>query len=125
VVWLAARVLMASLLTALAGAFQNWLYERFSAPDLYAAGHPVARAVWSAAFSFPFILTGLLILGLPTAFLLRRLRAEGGLLYAAAGAATGALFGAVIGFQTTHGFAVSVFYGCFCALSWWWLRPRA
>lgn len=92
---LASRVLTTTLLTAVLGAIENWGYERFFAPELYAAGPPFARATWLIAFSFPFILAGLLIIGLPTAFVLRRARLGSALSYAAVGAVTGALWGAM------------------------------
>ena len=121
---LATRVLATTFLTALAGAIENWGYERFFAPDLYAAGPPLVRAVGALAITFPFILVGLLILGLPAAYVLRRLRTETAISYAATGAVAGVLWGYLIGFQTTYGFGVSAFYGCTCARIWWWLRPR-
>jgi hypothetical protein len=122
---LAARVLIAALLTALVGAAENWFYERFFAPELYVTGDPVVRAAFAATLTFPFILAGLVIVGLPVAYLLRRIRAESGVVYAAAGAVSGLLVGAAIGFQTTYGFLVSAFYGCSCALFWWWARPKS
>ena len=122
---LVTRILTATLLTAFVGAIQNWFYERFFAPDLYSAGPPLWRAIGMIGLSLPFILMGLLVLGLPAAYLLRRARFESALSYAAAGATTGTVWGAVLGFQTTYGFVVSAFYGCSCALFWWMLRPRA
>lgn len=120
---LASRVLATSLLTAVLGTIENWGYERFFAPELYAAGPPFARATWLIALTLPFVLVGLLIVGLPTAFVLRRVRLESALIYAAVGAVTGALFGAIWS-QTGYGYAVSAFYGCACALIWWALRPK-
>ena len=123
---MARRAFAASLLTAVIGGVQNWLYERFFAPDLYATGPPLARAIWAIVFSFPFILAGLLLLGLPVAFLLRRARAENSLTYAVTGAAGGCLWSTLIGFDATnYGIALAAFYGCACALFWWWLRPKA
>jgi hypothetical protein len=58
---LAARVLIAALLTALVGAAENWFYERFFAPELYVTGDPVVRAAFAATLTFPFILAGLVI----------------------------------------------------------------
>lgn len=125
VILTASRTLTTTLLTACAGAIQNLFYERFFAPDLYSAGPPLLRAIWLFVFSLPFILVGLLLLGLPTAYLLHRARAESALSYGVAGAAMGALFGGFWGFHTLYGYAVSVFYGCSCALFWWMLRPKA
>jgi O-antigen/teichoic acid export membrane protein len=126
VILIASRTLTATLLTAFAGAIQNWFYERFFAPDLYSAGPPLSRAMWAVVFSFPFILLGLLLLGLPAAYLLHRGRVESALSYGVAGAAMGAIFGAFWGFHASaYGYAVSAFYGCSCALFWWMLRPKA
>jgi hypothetical protein len=109
----------------LVGALENWFYERFFAPELYAVGHPLARGVFLLAFSFPYILFGLVLLGLPIAYALMRARVENVLTYALTGGGAGALWGKVaLGAVTTYGIAISAFYGCFCALFWWWLRPR-
>ena len=121
---LVTRILTATLLTAFVGAIQNWFYERFFAPNLYSAGPPLWRAIGSVGLTLPFIFVGLLVLGLPAAYLLRRGRLESALSYAAAGTTTGTLWGYVLGFQTTYGYVVSAFYGCSCALFWWMLRPR-
>ncbi|HET9428293.1 MAG TPA: hypothetical protein VFO69_08035 [Allosphingosinicella sp.] len=75
--------------------------------------------------TFPFILVGLIVLGLPAAYLLRRGKLESALSYAAAGGLGGAIWGGILGFQTTYGSAVSAFYGVTCALFWWVLRSRA
>jgi hypothetical protein len=83
------------------------------------------RGLGVLTLTFPFILTGLILLGLPVAFTLMRVRGENALTYAVIGAGAGALFGkAVIGVATPYGIATSAFYGCTCALFWWWLRPR-
>lgn len=124
VVLLVTRALTATLLTAVVVVIGNFLYERFFAPDLYAAGPPLARAMWLLAWSSPFILAGLVTLGLPIAYLLHRARAENFLSYGIAGLLTGALWGYLIGAQTSQGLVVSSFYGCACALFWWFLRPR-
>lgn len=122
---LVTRALTATFLTAVVGAIENWFYERFFAPELYAAGNPIARGLFMLAISFPYILVGLILLGLPTAYVLSRARAENAFTYAFAGAAAGALWGKVaVGVLTTYGIAMSAFYGCVCALFWWWLRPR-
>lgn len=119
------RVLTATFLTALLGAIGNWLYERFLAPELYAVGHPLARGVGMFALSFPYILLGLILLGLPTAYILSKRRAENVFTYAFAGAVAGTLWGKVaLGSLTTAGIAISAAYGCLCALLWWGVRPR-
>ena len=125
VILLVTRILTATLLTALVGAVANWLYERFFAPDLYAAGPPLARAVEAVALTFPFVLAGLLVFGLPAAYLLRIGRLESAISYAAAGAVTGATWGATFDVVWPFGYAAFAFYGCTCALFWWLLRPRA
>lgn len=122
---LVSRLLTATLLTALIGAIENWFYERFSAPELYAAGPPLGRALFLAGMSIPFILAGLILLGLPAAYALRRTRAESAISYAVVGFILGALYGFVMGALTTNGYVVCGFYGCVCALFWWWLRPRS
>lgn len=125
VVLLVTRVLKVTFLTAVVGAIENWFYERFFAPELYAAGNPLARAVFTLAITFPYILVGLIVLGLPTAYALMRTRAENAATYALAGTAAGALWGNVAaGMLTTYGIGVSAFYGCLCALFWWRMRPR-
>ena len=126
VVLLVTRALTATFLTAVLGALGNWFYERFFAPDLYAVGDPLARGVFMVAVSFPYVLVGLILLGLPTAYLLSKARAENVFTYALAGAATGALWGKVaLGALTPYGIAILAVYGCVCALFWWWLRPRS
>ena len=126
VLLLVTRSLNTALLTALVGAIENWFFERFFAPNLYATGPPIARGVFALVWSFPFILVGLVVLGLPIAYSLARMRAESGLAYVLAGALAGTLWGAVaIGLVTTYGIGVSAFYGGVCALLWWWLRPRS
>lgn len=126
VVLLVTRALTATFLTALSGAIGNWLYERFLAPELYAVGHPLARGVFMLAVSFPYILVGLILLGLPTASILLKTRAENVFTYAVAGAGAGALWGKVaLGSLASNGIAISAAYGFVCALLWWRLRPRA
>jgi hypothetical protein len=121
---LVTRVLTATVLTALIGAIANGFYERFFAPDLYAAGPPLGRGLFRLTMTIPFILVGLILLGLPTAYALARKRAESAFAYALVGTGAGALLGKVaFGFLTTHGYAICAFYGCVCAVFWWWLRP--
>jgi len=124
VVLLLTRVLSATFFTALVGAIENWFYERFFAPDLYAAGPPLGRAMFTLGIAVPYILAGLIVLGLPAAYALRRMRAESALNYAAAGLVTGALWGFTTLSSNSYGIALAAFYGGVCALFWWWLRPR-
>jgi hypothetical protein len=121
---LVTRVLTATLLTALVIALENWLYELFFAPDLYAMGNPFARGVFLFAVSFPYILIGLIVLGLPTAYALGRFQVESVLTYGVAGLFTGALWGVMVLGSHSYGIANAASYGCVCALFWWWLRPR-
>jgi hypothetical protein len=123
-VLLVTRLLTATLLTSLIGAIGNWFYERFFAPDLYAAGPPLDRALWLTGMSIPFVFVGLLILGLPAAYLLRRGRAESAISYAIVGFILGALYGLVMGPLTTHGYIACGLYGGTCALFWWSWRPK-
>ena len=123
-VLLVTRLLTATLLTSLVGAIGNWFYERLFTPELYSAGPPLVRALWLAGMSFPFIFVGLLILGLPAAYLLRRGRAESAVSYALVGFILGAVYGFIMGPLTTYGYAVCGLYGGACALFWWWRRPR-
>jgi hypothetical protein len=117
-------MLAAALLTAIVGAIENWLYEFFFAPELYSAGPPLGRAAFVVAFSFPFVLGALLILGLPTAFVLRRAKIDSMFSYAIAGVILGACWGRLFGAVTPLGLTVTASYGCCCALLWYWLRPR-
>jgi hypothetical protein len=119
------RLLTASFLTALIGAIANWFFELFFAPDLYAAGPPFARGVFVLVVSFPFIITALILLGLPITYALGRFKAESAFVYALAGAASGAAWGALVfGSLTTYGQVACALQGVVCALVWWWLRPR-
>ena len=115
----------ATLLTSLVGAIGNWFYERLFATELYAVGPPLGRALVLAGMSFPFIFVGLLILGLPAAYLLRRGRAESTISYAIVGFILGGLYGFIMGPLTTYGYLVCGLYGGACALFWWWRRPRS
>ena len=122
-------VLTAALLTALVAAFANWINERIFAPELYAAGHPLARAVFVMVLTFPFILGGLLVLGIPAALCLWRFRVQNILTYALAGVVTGILWGVTVVamFRPTFGITphiVDATFGSVSMLFWWGLRPR-
>jgi len=121
---LVTRLLTATLCTALIGAIGNWFYERFFDPSLYAAGPPLGRAFVLAAISIPFIFVGLIILGLPAAYLLRRVQAESATSYGIMGFILGALYGFIAGPVTPLGYVVCGLYGGTCALLWWWRRPK-
>ena len=120
------RLFAATLLTSLVGAVANFIYELLLRPDLYAAGHPLPRAGFAFILFSPFILAGLIVLGLPTAYLLRRLNAENGMVYAATGVLTGELWGlAILELGTPEGAIMSGLLGGACALFWWWLRHKS
>lgn len=115
---------MAAALTAAAGALGNTFYEFFFDPEAYTAGPILARAAFAFAFPFPFILAGLLIVGTPTAFFLRRFHLDNLIVFGLAGALAGAAIGFVVAsglprLQTAFGV-----YGCVSALTYWALRQR-
>lgn len=120
-----ARILGASAFTALTAAVINGVYEALNTTP-YNAPPPLVRGLGAFIFALPYTMLGLLIFGLPCAFLLRKFRAETALTYAASGAVLGTawlffllrpLNAAAIGFGALS--------GCACALSWWFLRPRS
>ncbi|SEJ66422.1 hypothetical protein SAMN05428950_102457 [Sphingomonas sp. OV641] len=118
------QLLMAATLTAIAGALGNSFYEFFFDPEAFAAGPVFARAAFAIAFPFPFILAALLVVGTPTALLLRRLHLDNlivfGLVGAFAGVAIGlALASGLPGLQT-----VFSIYGCVSAVTYWALQQR-
>lgn len=121
--------LTAALLTALLAALVNWTYERSFAPALYAAGHPLARAVFVIVLTFPFILSGILILGIPAALVLRRLQIQNFLTFAIAGAVTGIVWGQTVValVRPTFGitpYIVDAIFGATSMMLFWWIRPR-
>lgn len=122
--WLAAsRPLAVLLITAFIVATENSLEERFFHPELYATGPWLGRWVFVFVVSIPLILSGLLFLGLPASYALRRLSAETASSYASAGLATGAIWGLIV----TDGDMADIFLtastGAICLLFWWLLRP--
>jgi hypothetical protein len=122
-------ILTAALMTALLAAIVNWGYERFLAPDLYAAGPPLARAIFVILLTVPFILGGLLILGIPAAWVLRRLHTQNIVTFAIAGAVTGIVWGqAVVALvRPTFGmtpYIVDAVFGATSMMLWWWMSPK-
>lgn len=120
----ARRLLAAAALTAAVGAVGNTFYEFFFDPQADATGPVLARAAFAFAFLFPYILAGLLVVGAPTAFILRRFRMDNLVVFGLAGALAGAAIGVIAasGFPRLQmTFAV---YGCVSAIAFWALRRR-
>lgn len=115
---------MAATLTAAAGAVGNTFYEFFFDAEAYAAESVLARAAFAFAFPFPFILAGLLVVGTPTALLLRRFRLDNFIVFGLAGA----FAGAAIGFAVASGLprlqTAFTAYGCVSAVTYWALQRR-
>jgi hypothetical protein len=123
---LAARLFLTTVATAASGAVANFFYERFFAPDLYAAGPPILRAAFALAITSPLILAGLIFLGLPLSFLLKRLGIENAISYAVTGALSGVAFGVILTqLHHTELLVTAASYGTTCALFWWWFRFKA
>lgn len=122
--FLLSRLLMAAALTAAVGALGNTFYELLFDPEGYTAGPVLARAAFAFAFPFPFILAGLLVVGTPTAFFLRRFHFDNLIVFGLAGA----LVGAAIGFVVVSGLprlqTVFGVYGCVSAVAYWALQQR-
>jgi len=129
VIFVARGILTATLMTAVVAAIVNWAYERFLAPDLYAAGPPLARAVFVVGLTVPFILGGLLIFGIPAAWVLRRLGSQNVLTFAIAGAVTGVVWGQTVvalvrpTFGTTP-YIVDGVFGATSMIFWWLISPK-
>jgi len=88
----AKHILLVVLLTASAGATWNTIYEYVFRKDLWNAGPPVGRWLFALVVASPIILAALLCIGLPTTWLLAKLRTEGPTQYAAVGALGGLAF---------------------------------
>ena len=123
---LATRLFLATVATATAGAIVNFFYELFFRPDLYAVGPPSARGAFVIVWTCPFILVGLIVLGLPASYLLKRLNLENSALYLLAGAISGIAYGVLL-FQLHHTewLVTAASFGAGAALFWWWFRPRS
>jgi hypothetical protein len=121
----ASRLLATAIITAFIGAFLNFFYRKFFDPEAYAAGPPVTRAIFSYALTIPFVLLALIIVGLPTSYLLRRLGLENWLIYALVGAALGVGFlYAVLSYLTPFGIGAGAIYGSICAIIWFALSRK-
>ena len=70
-------------------AWHNLFYELLFRPDLYAVGPPILRAAFAIVSTGPFILVGLIVLGLPVSYLLKRMNFENSASYALTGAIAG------------------------------------
>jgi hypothetical protein len=119
------RVVTVTILTAIAGAAYNSVYEFVFWPRLFALG-PLKRGAFVVAFTIPFILVGLIALGLPITLMLKRLGHEGFLLHAVAGVIAGWAYGLTLLYQ---GYAMPMqvmfaFFGAACGLLWRWTEPR-
>ena len=118
------QLLMAATLTAIAGALGNSFYEFFFGPEAYAAGPVLARAAFAFAFPFPFILAALLIVGTPTALLLRRLHLDNLIVFGLAGAFAGAAIGLALASGLPRLQTVFSIYGCVSAVTYWAVHKR-
>jgi hypothetical protein len=112
------------LLTAFVVAAENSIEERFFHSELYAAGPWLGRWVFVFVVSIPFILSGLLFLGLPASYALRRLGAESAPNYALAGLVTGAVWGLAVTDRDVSDVGTTAFFGAVCLLLWWLFRPN-
>jgi hypothetical protein len=128
---LAARgVLTAALFTAVVAAFANWIYELFFDPARYATGLPIARGLFVIVMTFPFILGGLVVLGIPTTWLLRRFHVANAFTFGLTGAVTGVLWGATVVALAVPTFGITAHvlnatFGVMSMLFWWWVSPKA
>ncbi len=119
------RLLATAAITAIIGTVLNFLYERFLDPEAYAAGPPLARALFAFVWTVPLIIVALILLGLPTSYLLRRLGWENWPTYSLVGAALGAGFlYALFPSLTPHGISLGAVYGSVCATIWFALRRK-
>ena len=119
-----ARVLGASALTALLAAVLNGIEEALNAAP-HNAPPALLRGLGAFIFALPYTIVGLLVLGLPSALLLRKFRAESALTYAAIGAVLGIVWlFLLLRPLNAATLAFGALSGCACALSWWVLRPK-
>lgn len=123
--WLtASRPLAVLLLTAFVVATANTLEERLLDPELYAVGSALGRWAFVFVVSIPFILSGLILLGLPASYVLRRFNAETGPNYAFAGFLGGAIWGLIVTDRDARDIVLAAFFGATCLLLWWLLNPK-
>lgn len=124
VLGVAARALGATLIAAAVGTILNVIQVRVAWGPVYA--QPILwRALGGFLFAIPYTLAGLLLLGLPAAFMLRRFRAETTWNYSLVGAALGATwFYLWVRSPDLASWGLGAVLGCVCALSWWKLQPN-
>jgi hypothetical protein len=137
----AKHILVVVLLTAFAGATLNTVYEYIFRKEFWSAGTPVARWAFAVAVASPFILAALLVIGLPTTWLLAKLRAEGPIQYATVGTLGGLAFWPAIvvpwswfddvtssplpdSIAPLPLIAVTALYGLACAVLWFLIARR-
>ncbi len=122
----ASRLLATATITALTGVVLIEFYEIFFFdPEYYNLGSHLTRAIFYCVVTIPFILTGLILLGLPTSYLLKRLKLESWLSYALVGAALGAgVPYALLSYLTPVGIGGAAVYGCLCAIVWFAMRRK-
>jgi hypothetical protein len=126
IIRLVARLISATLLTGLIGALANTVYERFFDLEAYDAGPPLGRGLFLVVVTLPFILAGLVLLGLPTTYILRRFGAESAWNYALAGTTIGASCSLLFSSSPSlEQIALTAVYGVVCALCWSALRPKS
>jgi hypothetical protein len=93
--------------------------------EAYGSSLPLSVTIFIYVLTIPFILTGLILLGLPTSYLLKRLKLESWLSYALVGAALGVgCVYALLSYLTPFGIAAGAGYGCPCAIVWFALRRK-
>jgi hypothetical protein len=120
---LVARLFLTTLATATTGAIVNFIYELCFRPDLCAVGPPLARGAFVIVWTSPFILVGLIILGLPISYLLKRFNFENSASYLVVGAISGIAYGVLL-FQLHHTewLVTAALFGAGSALFWWWFK---
>ena len=115
----ASRLLATAAITASIGAVLIEFYQMFFDPEYYNGGSRLSGTIFFYVFTIPFILTGLILLGLPTSYLLKRLKLENWLCYALVGAVLGVGFlYALLSHPTSFGTGAAAVYGCLCAFVW-------
>jgi hypothetical protein len=83
------------------------------------------RGLYVFAWTVPFLLVALILLGLPTTYLLRRLGWENWTTYSLVGATLGAGFlYALFPSLNLHGISLGGIYGSICATIWFALGRR-
>ena len=118
-----ARMLGATAITAVIGAVANGVNERIFDQDAYNAGPALGRALFAFTLTSPFILVGLLLIGLPTDYALRRFQFYNAFAFGFSGAAAGLACGAILVDGLSESLVIFAGYGCVSALAWWALRP--